>query len=592
MNSFWCNFLPIVVGIGSALLGGLIGWYFRRPRIKELEDIVDEKNADYMHVKNAHEMLDIRYNNLQKEHVSLSVSHNTLTEKKNIIEKEYANLSASHNTLNDKVGALENEHSSLSVSYNTFQEKIQELEEERTALSASHNTSQEKIQELEEDLAALENAKTVVTKHFVNYRTTAENRIEELEHSTEEWKKKHSFLLTRYDSQNSRIIELENLTHQREDDFSELNTEKKQSANRIAELLELKNEWESSYRTLFNQQKISEAQIAELEQSNLIIKNQLNSKEQLLAELQDANQQKTFDFEELANEQSILKSQIETLQQTLSSIEETSESQYSRSDSRVKLYEKELIELQDAKAQLEITRIKLENELDILRGHHTEVLTQNNELTELGKAGRMRLDYLEQQNFETRIAALEAELEIFRNKEEHPEIKVSENGQVLNTVILETPVEVETEEVEESIVEMPIEIETQEVVESIAETPVEVETEEVEESIAATPNEIESAELENPIEAISISPDDLKVVEGIGPKIEAVLHDAGILTFEQLAKTDPERINAILDAAGPRYRIHNPSTWPTQAELAAKNDWDKLKELKEHLLGGRDRATN
>lgn len=83
-------------------------------------------------------------------------------------------------------------------------------------------------------------------------------------------------------------------------------------------------------------------------------------------------------------------------------------------------------------------------------------------------------------------------------------------------------------------------------------------------------------------------PDDLKIVEGIGPKIETLLKEGGIGTWDELANAPVERIKEILDAAGPRYQIHDPSSWPAQAKFAAAGQWDELKEYQEMLIGGRD----
>ncbi len=81
--------------------------------------------------------------------------------------------------------------------------------------------------------------------------------------------------------------------------------------------------------------------------------------------------------------------------------------------------------------------------------------------------------------------------------------------------------------------------------------------------------------------------DDLTKIEGIGPKISGLLQAAGIQTFAQLASTDVARLQSILDAAGPRYRIANPSSWPAQARLAASGDWEALQKLQDSLVGGR-----
>ncbi len=84
--------------------------------------------------------------------------------------------------------------------------------------------------------------------------------------------------------------------------------------------------------------------------------------------------------------------------------------------------------------------------------------------------------------------------------------------------------------------------------------------------------------------------DDLKIVEGIGPKIEGLLHDAGIKTWKALSKAAVDRLKEILDAAGPNYQIHDPGTWPQQAALAESGDWDGLKKLQDELDGGKENS--
>ena len=82
--------------------------------------------------------------------------------------------------------------------------------------------------------------------------------------------------------------------------------------------------------------------------------------------------------------------------------------------------------------------------------------------------------------------------------------------------------------------------------------------------------------------------DDLKIIEGVGPKIETLLKDGGISTWAELAAASVDRLKEILDAAGPRYQIHDPSTWPAQAKFAAEGKWEELKDYQEMLMGGRD----
>ena len=80
-------------------------------------------------------------------------------------------------------------------------------------------------------------------------------------------------------------------------------------------------------------------------------------------------------------------------------------------------------------------------------------------------------------------------------------------------------------------------------------------------------------------------PEDLSRIEGIGPKIDSVLNDAGIITYAQLAGTEVKQLKAILKAAG--LSRFNPETWPEQASLAAQGNWGGLSALQVELRGGR-----
>jgi hypothetical protein len=79
--------------------------------------------------------------------------------------------------------------------------------------------------------------------------------------------------------------------------------------------------------------------------------------------------------------------------------------------------------------------------------------------------------------------------------------------------------------------------------------------------------------------------DDLKRIEGIGPKVEKVLKEAGITTFEALARANVADVQQTLNAAG--LQMMNPEGWIEQASLAAKGDWEGLEQLQNELKGGR-----
>jgi predicted flap endonuclease-1-like 5' DNA nuclease len=80
--------------------------------------------------------------------------------------------------------------------------------------------------------------------------------------------------------------------------------------------------------------------------------------------------------------------------------------------------------------------------------------------------------------------------------------------------------------------------------------------------------------------------DDLQIVEGIGPKIDVLLKEAGIRTFAQLAHSDIPAIAAILEKGGSRFKLANPGSWAQQAGLAANGKWHELKKLQDELVAG------
>jgi large subunit ribosomal protein L17 len=86
--------------------------------------------------------------------------------------------------------------------------------------------------------------------------------------------------------------------------------------------------------------------------------------------------------------------------------------------------------------------------------------------------------------------------------------------------------------------------------------------------------------------AADVHRDDLKKIEGIGPKIAEALNNAGVLTFAQLARLQPAEIEKIVRDAGVRMIGHG-ETWPVQADLAAAGKWGELKALQAQFEGGR-----
>jgi len=76
-----------------------------------------------------------------------------------------------------------------------------------------------------------------------------------------------------------------------------------------------------------------------------------------------------------------------------------------------------------------------------------------------------------------------------------------------------------------------------------------------------------------------LSADDLQVINGIGPVIEGLLNGIGISTWSDLAAADVDALSSMLADAGSRFARHDPSTWPLQARLLERGEWDAFLAL-------------
>ena len=74
----------------------------------------------------------------------------------------------------------------------------------------------------------------------------------------------------------------------------------------------------------------------------------------------------------------------------------------------------------------------------------------------------------------------------------------------------------------------------------------------------------------NAVQEKNQEPDDLTQISGIGPKISAILQDAGITNYAQLAGVDEDEIRKILSEVG--LRMGDPESWIQQAQALIHGD--------------------
>ena len=78
------------------------------------------------------------------------------------------------------------------------------------------------------------------------------------------------------------------------------------------------------------------------------------------------------------------------------------------------------------------------------------------------------------------------------------------------------------------------------------------------------------------------SPNDLTRIKGIGPKMAAILQQAGILTYADLARAELTRLEEIL-ASERLLSLAQPETWLEQSRLASRAAWEDLQTLQQRL---------
>ena len=84
-----------------------------------------------------------------------------------------------------------------------------------------------------------------------------------------------------------------------------------------------------------------------------------------------------------------------------------------------------------------------------------------------------------------------------------------------------------------------------------------------------------------------INEDDLKIVEGIGPKIEGLFHNYNIKTWKALSRVSVAKCREVLDSGGEKYRLHDPASWPMQAKMCYQGKWKELYRWQEEHKHGK-----
>jgi large subunit ribosomal protein L27 len=136
-------------------------------------------------------------------------------------------------------------------------------------------------------------------------------------------------------------------------------------------------------------------------------------------------------------------------------------------------------------------------------------------------------------------------------------------------------VSVEPFEVETAVAEAPVkEIPKEEVSKADAKKEVKeaakAEKPKTEDKKAEVKEEKPKAEPKKESKKSEAKADDLKKLDGVGPKLAEILAEGGFNTYSSIAAAKVEDIQKVLEAAGSRYASKDPAPWIEQAKELSK----------------------
>jgi predicted flap endonuclease-1-like 5' DNA nuclease len=532
MTDLWCSFLPTTVGLLSALLGGLIGWALHRQRTQEQLDELETLQSNYARLTQAHDTLNVRCENLQHSFTSLNETHKKL-------EDVHAELYGSFAELRAEKKALWGNRTDYHVSHNLSLDTTVETPQngnyapsttvvEAPKVAYDYTALMTEKEALNNQIAHLESQLALVSTEYFDHKNTATVHVSNTEEQLKTLRGQYERMLDSYIKQGQRIKELTNEADDKVIYFSTLEADKKSSQARISSLEAEKRTYEIRISSL-------EAELGASNTRYFTYKNQeVERTQQVSAQSKDLQEQY----------ETVLDKYVQQGQRIKDLTTEIHEWQGHFDNLMLKTNHQntQVIEWEE-------TRAKLEKEVGILRGHSNGLQERN--------------------------TALEHELALARQKQ----TELSAEKEQINRAFSSMNSAYTTKSSNWELRYNELEARHSSLTRRIQDLNGSNDT--MEKTISAL-----NAELI--VYKRRANPDDLKIIEGIGPKIEELLNNAGIYTYSQLATTEATVLRAILDKAGNRFRMHDPSTWSIQADIAHKGDWVKLKEYQDYLIGGRN----
>lgn len=276
--------LLILLGLGAALIGGIIGWMIRGPKFATLEEDLDRRNRQIKKLSADYESLNSKNQYLQRQLRELEATHHevnsTLSKWKSDhseIEKINANIRMDYEEMkieySRQVNELTQSHTSLRNDYEKLRLILEE--KDRNLLLLQRELDQQKSEEANQNKFAsvqLSSIKASYEALLAEHRDYAK-MIDQLKAENKELESTIDAFKNDSDGQmqlsGQQVAELKTynlaLAQDKEAATATINLLENRIEDLEKALLETNTDWESKYQNLINQYKIAQSTIEDLE---------------------------------------------------------------------------------------------------------------------------------------------------------------------------------------------------------------------------------------------------------------------------------------------------------------------------------------
>ena len=533
--NFLCNILPLLIGLTSLLIGWWAANRMLKPRVQQLEETLEGKNQAYSKLSTDHGALHLQHNVLQTDHAHL--------------QTDLKDWQGKHSTVLGQYNGLALEHKTLTTNFNT-------LSDTHAALIQKHTV-------LTNDFMALSTLHKTVVSDFEDHKTKSAVEITGLKSSVADWTSKYTSVTTELHHSQAEGKILEGKLVDANTQIGQVQTELvatqressakiQESSSGMTELAERNTQLVTAHQQLIAERNKLSHQLITWSSERSQLKHRETEIVHAYEVLNAKRHEIQHEYEALQAVDANHKAQLVQLQTEVQSVREELNTKTLAWSTRENSKEGELAEAQ--------------NNFNVLLGryHHLEEKHKNlsEDLEEAGENAKAFQD--ENRKYIVQIRQMEK-----AHQDHHSEWERKYHHIQHRHDQLELAFKHRTQRLEKMNMQLA-----------------EVFEEMEEEHYRMTSSyELQLAECRKPK---ATKPDDLKVVEGIGLKIEGLLNAAGIWTYKELAATSTSVLQEILNNAGKRYQMHNPSTWARQSAMAGDGEWAQLDEYKKYLDGGVD----